>query len=432
MTEPSLLSRLESAIQASNAALLAEHRRAFDFLSERLDREGVNTEQAIQQLVALDVAAPSWALGAGGTRYFRYRTTGEPADVQQKLDDIAALRRLTGTIRSVSLHIPWDHIENPASFAMQARELGIGMGPINSNTFQDHSQAPHSYKFGSLSNTKAEIRRQAIEHNIEVIRIGQALGCSSLSIWVGDGANHPGQQHLRRAADRMSDSLQQIYQALPADWELYLEHKPFEPASYSTVNCDWGASLMLAREIGERCRCLVDLGHHLPGANIEQVVAYLLRLGRLGGFHFNDAKYADDDLTVGSLRPFMLFLIFHELVQGMMSPEVHNPKWSYMIDESHNIKDPLEDLIQSTEAIQIAMAQALIVNVPALEAAQEDNDATMAQAILQRAFRHDVAPLVMEARLRLGSAIDPLQVYRQLGYRALLTAQRGTTVATGF
>jgi L-rhamnose isomerase/sugar isomerase len=315
---------------------------------------------------------------------------------------------------------------------MQARELGIGMGPINSNTFQDHSQAPHSYKFGSLSNTKAEIRRQAIEHNIEVIRIGQALGCSSLSIWVGDGANHPGQQHLRRAADRMSDSLQQIYQALPADWELYLEHKPFEPASYSTVNCDWGASLMLAREIGERCRCLVDLGHHLPGANIEQVVAYLLRLGRLGGFHFNDAKYADDDLTVGSLRPFMLFLIFHELVQGMMSPEVHNPKWSYMIDESHNIKDPLEDLIQSTEAIQIAMAQALIVNVPALEAAQEDNDATMAQAILQRAFRHDVAPLVMEARLRLGSAIDPLQVYRQLGYRALLTAQRGTTVATGF
>jgi L-rhamnose isomerase/sugar isomerase len=321
--------------------------------------------------------------------------------------------------------------KDPKALKHLAADCGLTFAAVNSNTFQDQADQKLSYKFGSLSHTDPAVRQQAIDHNVECVEIGKTLGSTALSIWLPDGSNHPGQQHFRRAADRTVESLRQIYGKMPAHWNMYTEHKPFEPAFYSTVVCDWGASWMIAQQVGERCLCLVDLGHHLQGTNIEQVVAYLLRVGRLGGFHFNDAKYADDDLTAGSLRPYTLFLIFNELVQGRNDLAVKNPDWTYMIDESHNVKDPIEDLIQAVDAIQRALAQALIVNAAALEAAQEGNDVTMAQELLQRAFRTDVGPLIREARRIQGAAIDPLAAYRAADYRAKAIAERGSGHATG-
>jgi L-rhamnose isomerase/sugar isomerase len=426
-----LLQAAAKGVEATNKKLKARHQKGLKHLTGELAADGIDMEAALAGLLAFDLAAPSWALGAGGTRFGRFSVPGEPTCLEEKLEDLTALRNLVGSTKSVSLHIPWDMPTDPKAIRQQAAEAGLTLAAVNSNTFQDQPGAKHSYKFGSLSNADAAARMQAIEHNIECIEIGKKLGSKALSVWLPDGGNHPGQQHFRRAADRVIDSLQKIYAKMPKDWTMYTEHKPFEPAFYSTVVSDWGASWMIAQEVGPRCLCLVDLGHHLQGCNIEQVVGYLLRVGRLGGFHFNDAKYADDDLTAGSLRPYMLFLIFTELVQGMMDKKVKNPAWTYMIDESHNIKDPVEDLCQAVDAIQRALAQALIVDYKGLEAAQANNDATMAQELLQRAFRTDVGPLVREARLRLGGAICPLTAYRAANYRALAGKTRKAGAASG-
>lgn len=426
-----LLKAAASGIEAVNESLKQRHERALDFAKSELAADGIDAERVINQLVNFDVAAPSWALGTGGTRFGRFSIGGEPTNLEQKVEDITALKMLVGSTKSISLHIPWDIPKDPKALKHLAADCGLSFAAVNSNTFQDQPGQKHSYKFGSLSSTDAGARQQAIDHNIECVEIGKAIGSKALSIWLADGSNHPGQQHFRRAADRVAESLRQIYAKMPLDWNMYTEHKPFEPSFYSTVVSDWGASWMLAQQVGDRCLCLVDLGHHLPGANIEQVVAYLLRVGRLGGFHFNDAKYADDDLTTGSLRPYTLFLIFNELVQGRNDLAVKNPDWTYMIDESHNVKDPIEDLIQAVEAIQRALVQALLVNSDALEAAQEGNDVTMAQELLQRAFRTDVTPLIREARRRMGSAIDPLAAYRQADYRAKAIVERGSGHASG-
>jgi L-rhamnose isomerase / sugar isomerase len=273
------------------------------------------------------------------------------------------------------------------------------------------------------------VRRAAIEPNHYVVDLGVELGSRALTVWLGDGMNHPGQASFRGQFERVVAGLGEIYAHLPAEWEMYTEHKPYEPAFYSSVNNDWGTSLLLAQGTGDRVKCLVDLGHHLPNTNIEQVVSRLAMVGRLGGFHFNDSKYGDDDLTVGSITPFQLFLIIGELLEaggGQM------PAAAYMIDESHNLKDPLEDLIQATDALQVALAQALCVNRADLADAQRANDAARAAEVLHRGFRTDVRPLVAEARRRNAAALDPLATYRAIGYRAAVTATRGAdSVATG-
>jgi L-rhamnose isomerase/sugar isomerase len=286
-----------------------------------------------------------------------------------------------------------------------------------------------SYKFGSLANSDPAVRRVAIEHNHYVIDLGIRLGSRALTVWLADGINHPGQADHRTQFERVAEGLRAIHEHLPDGWQMYTEHKPYEPAFYATVNNDWGSSLLLAQAAGLKASCLVDLGHHLPNANIEQIVSRLAMVDRLGGFHFNDSKYGDDDLTTGSIKPFQLFLIFYELIRA---GEGNLPALAYMIDQSHNIKDPLEDLIQSTEAVSIAYAQALIVDRGALEEAQQGNDAALAQELLQGAFRTDVRPLVAEARLRNGGAIAPLEVYREVGYRRALIDERGlASVASG-
>jgi len=399
-------------------------------------RAGVDGEAVIAEVARFSVAAPSWAVGTGGTRFGRFPGGGEPRTTVEKIDDIAALNALTGANRTVSLHVPWDDPglgAGATELRAHAASVGIGFDAMNSNTFQDNPSTTRdgavSYKFGSLAHTDPAVRAAAVDHNRYVVDLGIELGSRSLTVWLADGMNHPGQASFRGQFERVLGGLQEIYAHLPADWELYTEHKPYEPAFYSSVNNDWGTSLLLAQGTGDRAKCLVDLGHHLPNTNIEQVVSRLAMVGRLGGFHFNDSKYGDDDLTVGSIDPFGLFLIMLELLAaggGTM------PDAAYMIDESHNLKDPLEDLLQATDNIQHALAQALCLDRSALQEAQSANDPARATEVLHRAFRTDVRPLVAESRHRNHAALDPLATYRAVGYRAATIAERGSeSLATG-
>ena len=419
-------------ISRHNDLFLEKHSQSFHFLKRELSDKGVDIESIITKIQQLQVAIPSWALGAGGTRFGRFSMGGEPGDLFQKISDISIINDLTGAAGAVSLHIPWDIPENVSTLTRYASECGITFDAVNSNTFQDQPKQALSYKYGSLCHTDRKVREQAIQHNIEVIHHGEALGSKSITVWLSDGSTFPGQINFRQALSRTKESLQEIYRHLPADWQMFIEYKPYEPQFYSTVIQDWGTSHLLASACGPQAFSLVDLGHHLPNTNIEQIVATLLSLGKLGGFHFNDSKYGDDDLTVGSIKPYQLYLIFLELVSGLADPTVANPPISYMIDASHNVKDPLEDLLQSVEAIQIAYAQALMADDLALEEARSANDVVRAQEILQHAFRTDVRPIVAEARKRKGAAIDPLATYRKLKVREQLINERGANVkATG-
>ncbi len=405
-----------------------------EHIAGQLDRQGpTSAEQVIAALTAFSVAAPSWAVGTGGTRFGRFPIGGEPRTTEEKIDDVATLNALTASNRSISLHVPWDDPDDPEGLREYASDRTIEFDAMNSNTFQDNPSTTDdgklSYKFGSLAHSDPAVREVAVDHNRYVIDLGVRLGSQALTVWLADGINHPGQADLRAQFERVAEGLKSIHDHLPDGWQMYTEHKPYEPAFYATVNNDWGSSLLLAQAAGPRASCLVDLGHHLPNANIEQIVSRLAMVDRLGGFHFNDSKYGDDDLTTGSIKPFQLFLIFCELLRA---GDGRLPSLAYMIDQSHNIKDPLEDLIQSTEAVSIAYAQALIVDRLALRTAQDANDAALAQQTLQDAFRTDVRPLVAEARRRGGGAIAPLDAYRSVGYRAAMIEERGlVSVATG-
>lgn len=403
----------------------------FQSLANELSSSGVDVTSIVKKLESFQVAIPSWALGAGGTRFGRFSNKGEPSNLEQKMDDVGIIHKLTKTAGAISLHIPWDVPHDYQAIKELAKSHDILFDAVNSNTFQDQPNSQQSYKFGSLSNITKAVREQAIEHNIEVIKIGNKLGSKSLTVWLADGANFPGQNNFQHALQHTEDSLKQIYKALPADWKLFIEYKPYEPNFYSTVIQDWGTSLMLANACGDRAYSLVDLGHHLPNTNIEQIVSTLMLKGKLGGFHFNDSKYGDDDLTVGSIKPYALFLIFNALVFGMEN-NPQNPYPAWMIDASHNIKDPIEDLMQSLEAIQEAYAKALLVDQNALLIAQKEHDVVACQELLQNAYRTDVRPLLQQARLNQGAAIKPIEVYRALKIRETLTKERGENiVATG-
>ena len=410
----------------------SRHRDQVDHLADQLNRQGLDVEKIFQDLMDLQVAIPSWALGTGGTRFGRFPKGGEPRNLVEKIEDVGLLHALNRSSGAISLHIPWDIPENYGDIISLTSSLGLKFDAVNSNTFQDQADQEHSYQFGSLCHTDPKIRQQAIDHNQEVIDHGIKLGSESLTVWLADGSSFPGQQNFRKALQRTLESLNLIYQHLPDNWKMFVEYKPFEPSFYSMVIPDWGTSYFLSSTLGPKAYSLVDLGHHLPNTNIEQVVATLMMTGKLGGFHFNDSKFADDDLTVGAIKPYQLFLIFNELVYGMEHNDSHNPPLAWMIDASHNVKDPLEDLLQSVEAIKIAYAQALIVNRDLLEEFRNDNDVTMAQELLQGAFRTDVRPLVTEARLRSQAACDPIGLFRELNVRNTLIEERGLkTIATG-
>ncbi len=414
----------DGLIAAHNAARRESVERDYQSLGERLQRRGIDCEGITGEAGRLAIALPSWAVGTGGTRFGRFPGTGEPRTVEEKLADCATIHRLTRITPRVALHIPWDRPDDAQALAGYARELGVGFDAMNSNTFEDQKGQKLSYKFGSLAHTDRAVREQAIAQNMECVKIGQALGSRALSIWIGDGGSFPGQMDFRRSLERYIESLESIYARLPSDWLLYVEYKLYEPAFYSTVLNDWGTAYHVASAVGSRTYCLVDLGHHAPNVNIEMIVARLLQLEKLGGFHFNDSKYGDNDLDAGSIKPFQLFLIFHELVTGALRGHGKNPAPAYMIDQSHNVTDPVESLIVSAEEIQRAYVQALLVDRSALEAFQQSNDAVMALRTLKTAFTTDVAPILATTRMRAGGAADPFAAFRDSGYRKAKEKER--------
>ena len=422
----------KNQIEQHNDSLLTGHQQKLNNLKS--EWTSIDIEKVIQKLVDFQIAIPSWALGTGGTRFGRFAINGgEPRNIEEKIEDVGLLHALNASSGAISLHIPWDIPQNPEQIKSLAASYGLKFDAVNSNTFQDQPGSPVSYKFGSLQHVDKAVRQQAIDHNIEVIKQGVSLGSESLTVWLADGSCFPGQLNFRKAFENTLSSLKEIYAALPANWKMFVEYKAYEPNFYSTTVGDWGQSLLYANKLGEKAYTLVDLGHHLPNANIEQIVSLLLMEGKLGGFHFNDSKYGDDDLTTGSIKPYQLFLIFNELVEGMDARNMdHATSLGWMIDASHNVKDPLEDLLQSIEAIMIAYAQALLVDRKALTEAQQNNDVVLCQEILQHTFRSDLRALVAEARLRAGAALSPLNLYRGLGCRKTLIGERGqNTVATG-
>ncbi len=412
-----------------NRSQESAHRRKYDALTADI----AGAEKILTRLQEFQIAIPSWALGTGGTRFGRFSGGGEPGNLEEKIEDVGLLHSLNRSSGAISLHIPWDIPRDYKAIKELAANHGLVFDAMNSNTFQDQLGQPLSYKFGSMQHVNPAVRQQAVEHNLEVIEHGIKLGSKSLTVWLADGSSFPGQLNFRHAFENTLASLQAVYKALPSDWKMFVEYKAYEPNFYSMAVGDWGQSLLYANKLGDQAYTLVDLGHHLPNTNIEQIVSLLLMEGKLGGFHFNDSKYGDDDLTAGSMKPYQLFLIFNELVDGLDARGMnHAQDLGWMIDASHNLKDPLEDLLQSVEAIMIAYAQALLVDRNALEQARQQNDVALAQEILQQAFRTDVRPLVAEARLRNGGAVQPLRFFREQKIRQQLIQQRGNKViATG-
>ena len=392
-------------------------------LGRQLSRRGIDIDAIKDRVADFTVAIPSWGTGRGGTRFAKFPLDGEPTNIHEKLEDCAVVQQLSRTTPRVSPHFPWDKVSDYSELREEAAELGLAFDAVNSNTFQDQADQKLSYGAGSLAATDPAVRAQAVEHNIGCIEIGQQLGSDALTVWVGDGTNFPGQQDLGRSFDRYLEGAEQIYAALPDDWRMLLEHKMFEPAFYSSVISDWGSSILAAQELGDKAQCLVDLGHHAPNVNIEQIVARLHRFGKLGGFHFNDSKYGDDDLDSGSINPHQLFLVFNELVEAEQNPrDGFNP--AYMIDQSHNVTDPIESMLSSAEAIAGSFAKALLVDREALHLAQEQNDTMMAFQALRSAYRTDVTPILAQARLEQGGAIDAIAAYRASGYRSRKAQER--------
>ena len=410
-------------IAEHNESLLRHTNTDYEHLGEQLARRHVDIESVKKKVAAFGVAIPSWGVGTGGTRFARFPGKGEPRHVFDKMQDCGVIQQLARATPTVSLHIPWDKCSDWSELRQTAQGYGLAFDAMNSNTFSDQKDQAHSYKFGSLTHADAATRAQAVAHNIECIGIGQKLGSKALTVWVGDGSNFPGQQHFRRAFDRYLESAHQIYAALPGDWRMFLEHKICEPAFYSTVIQDWGSSYLAASALGPKAQCLVDLGHHAPNVNIEMIVARLISAGKLAGFHFNDSKYGDDDLDAGSVAPYRLFLVFNELVSAAQE-NIAGFDPAYMLDQSHNVTDPIESLMTSAAQVQRSYAQALIVDRVELDAAQASNDALMATRALKRGFETDVTPILQRVRLEAGGAIDPVGAYRASGYRQRVAVER--------
>jgi len=412
-------------IQDENSKIENDLLTDYQSLGERLERRSIDIQAITAKVAAYGVAAPTWGVGTGGTRFARFPNPGEPRNIFEKVDDCSVIYQLGRATPTLSPHFPWDRVDDPAELKERVASYGMGFDAVNSNTFQDQP-GQESYKYGSLTNSSASVRDQAVAHNIECIELGKALGSKALTVWVGDGTNFPGQQDFTTSLERYLDSMREVYAALPDDWQVFIEHKLYEPAFYSTVIQDWGTNYICATELGEKAKCLVDLGHHAPTVNIEMIVARLVQFNKLAGFHFNDSKYGDDDLDSGSIDPFQLFLVFNELVSAQ---ERNAPGFDpvYMLDQSHNVTDPIESLINSAATVQGSYARALLVDREQLKGYQQSNDVMMAHKTMKFAYETDVAPIIAMARMQAGGAIDPIAVYRKAEYREEKARQRPTS-----
>jgi L-rhamnose isomerase/sugar isomerase len=380
---------------------------------------GVDIAKAKESLLNQKIETPSWGYADSGTRFQVFHQPGAARTVFEKLDDAAMVHQMTGITPSVALHIPWDEVDDYERVVDYAAELDLTIGAINPNLFQEPE-----YKLGSLCHPDKVVRRKALDHILECIEIMNITGSKVLSLWLADGTNYPGQDDFRARKKRLEDTLRIVCDALADDQRLLIEYKFFEPAFYHTDLADWGMATLLATKLGPKAQTLVDLGHHPLGTNIEQIVAYLIDEGKLGGFHFNSKKYADDDLTTGSTNPYELFLIYNELVAGAEDLQ-EDLNVAYMIDQSHNVKPKVAAMIQSLESIQAAYAKALLVDRQALRESQREGDIIGAETILRAAYDRDVTPLLVNVREELQVPIAPLEAYRQSGYQEKIARERG-------
>jgi len=402
--------------------------QSYALLKDMLQAKGIDVEAVKSALKAQRVETPSWGYGDSGTRFKTFPWPGAARNVKEKLADAAMVHHLTGICPSVALHIPWDRVSDWAGLKTYAQSLGVSIGAINPNVFQDDC-----YKFGSACNRDNEVRRRAVEHMLECIEIAKTTGSTLISLWFADGTNYPGQDSLRERKRRLMEALQEVYQALPSGMRMLIEYKFFEPAFYHTDLADWGMAYSFALRLGPQAQVLVDTGHHAQGTNIEHVVSFLLDEGKLGGFHFNARKYADDDLIVGTVNPFELFLIFNELVDAESDPATADcaRKVAYMIDQSHNIEPKMEAMVQSVLNAQEAYAKALIVDRTGLRKAQEACDVLGAYRVLTDAFQTDIRPLLAQVRIEMGLHPDPIAALKESGYQEKIAAERGTARETG-
>jgi L-rhamnose isomerase/sugar isomerase len=387
--------------------------RAYDELTRRLREDGCDVDAVVAALKTFAVETPSWGYGDSGTRFGTFRQPARPRNVFERLDDAAEVHSLTGSAGAVALHFPWDAVDDLSALSGHGADLGLTFGAVNPNLFQDAD-----YRLGSIANPDPRIRRKAITHLLECLQIATELGSTAQSLWLADGTNYAGQDNLAARHARVIDSLAEVYAALPQDQELLVEYKFFEPAFYATDIADWGSALLICQALGSRARVLIDMGHHAQGTNVEQIVALISAQDRLGGFHFNDRKYADDDLIVGSVNPFALFLIFVELVQR------GGPLPRLTIDQSHNVEEKIEAMVLSIVNLQESYARALLVDRAALHGAQQAGDVLGAHELLLKAYGTDVRPLCAHVRESVGAASDPIGALRASGYVARAAATR--------
>jgi len=401
---------------------MADHSETYALLMANLADKGLNVEAIKQTLKSQHLETPSWGYGDSGTRFAVFPWPGAARDVREKLADAAMVHRLTGICPSVALHIPWDKVDDWAELRGYAESLGMRIGAINPNLFQDNA-----YKLGSACHPEAAVRRRAVEHMLECVEIAKATGSTLLSLWFADGTNYAGQDSLRERKHRLLESLRQVYSAMSPQVRMLIEYKFFEPAFYNTDLPDWGTAYAMALKLGPRAQVLVDTGHHPQGTNVEQIVAFLLDEGKLGGFHFNARKYADDDLIVGSVNPFELFLIYNELATD---PEAARDV-AYMIDQSHNIEAKIEAMVLSVLNVQTAYARALIVDRRALAERQAVGDVLGAHRVLTDAFETDVRPLLAQVRVEMGLHPDPISALKESGYGERTAKERGVSNGEG-
>ena len=413
----------QELIEKSNAEQVDDLRRDYDYLGEKLSRRNIEIDALTERASRFSVAVPSWGVGTGGTRFARFPGIAEPRNIFEKLDDCAIINGLCRVTPEVSPHFPWDVVDDMVAVKEHANNHGLRFASVNSNTFQDQAGQDVSFKYGSLTNTDQQARDLAIKHNIDCIEWGKMLGSKVLTVWIGDGSNFPGQQNFTRALERYLNSMRAIYAELPDDWKIFIEHKMFEPAFYSSVIQDWGTNILCAMELGDKAFSLVDLGHHAPSVNIEMIVARLIQFRKLAGFHFNDSKYGDDDLDSGAINPYQQFLVFNELIDAEMR-EAKGFAPDYMLDQSHNVTDPIESLMTSAMSVQQSYIQASLVDREKLAYYQEKNDALMASQTLKTAFETDVNAILAKTRLNTGGAINPLSCYRSAHYRETLAPSR--------
>jgi L-rhamnose isomerase/sugar isomerase len=396
--------------------------RAYEILSESLAARGGDVERVEERLRSQRVETPSWGYGNSGTRFKVFPQPGVPRDPFEKFADAAEVHRLTGICPSVAIHIPWDRVDDYTEMRERAEGLGLSIGAVNPNLFQEVD-----YKLGSVCHPDPAVRREATDHLIECAEIGRELGSQALSLWFADGTNYAGQDSFVERRHRMHECLSEAYGTMPENMRMLLEYKPFEPAFYHTDLPDWGAALTMCQRLGERAEVLVDLGHHLQGTNIEHIVSLLLDEGKLGGFHFNNRKYADDDLIVGSVNPFELFLIHVELVEAEESTRI-----DYMIDQAHNIEAKIEAMILSVTNLQEAYAKALLVDRRALDEARHSGDVLGAHRTLLDAYATDVRSLCAKVREDIGAAVDPIATFTHSGYAERVAEERAEGVGAGW